>query len=84
MLLGAVITCSFFLPTVFQVAGNTDLTIWERLERITVSIGQTAMMLAAAATPGEVFQDRERNAVTQGNYASYEEKPPESNSSPQE
>ena len=51
--IGLVAVFFMFLPTVFQVAGDESLTIWQRLERLSVAAGQTLLTIGAVAVPPE-------------------------------
>jgi len=54
-LAGATIALLFFAPTVFRVSGDEALTIWQRLEQVSVAAGQTLLTVAAAALPAEAI-----------------------------
>ena len=53
-----------FLPTAFQVAGDESLTIWQRLERLSIAAGQTFIPVLTLAVSPDLVTGRD------------EEKPP--------
>ncbi|MBD3882151.1 hypothetical protein IFO70_10310 [Phormidium tenue FACHB-886] len=54
-LFGFGIALFIFLPSVFRVAGDENLTIWQRLEQLSVAAGQTLFTVALAAVPPEAI-----------------------------
>lgn len=53
--LGFGIALFLFLPTVFRVVGDDTLTIWQRLEQLSIAAGQTLFTVAIAAIPPEAI-----------------------------
>ena len=43
-LMGLTIALFMFAPNVFRIAGDERLTIWARLEQLSISIGQTLLV----------------------------------------
>lgn len=58
-LLGAGVVLFMFVPDVARVAGNPDLTFWNRVEQISLALGRTLGTIALAAVPPENFSDKE-------------------------
>lgn len=48
-MLGGLAALCIFLPDVFRVAGDDSLTVWQRLEVLTLSAGQMVGAVALAA-----------------------------------
>lgn len=55
--LGLVIVLFMFFPQVFRIAGDDSLTIWQRLEQLSLAAGQTLFAVAVAAVPPDALTD---------------------------
>lgn len=56
----ALVICSFtFLPDVFRVCGDPNLTVWQRLEQLSTAMGQTLVTVSALAIDPRELDDSE-------------------------
>lgn len=58
--LGLGVALFLFLPSVFRVAGDSSLTVWQRLEQVSLAAGQTLLTVSLAAVPPETFIDGDK------------------------
>lgn len=56
-LLGLAVALFLFVPSVCRVAGNPDLTIWQRIEQLSVAVAQTLFTVGIAALPPEALAE---------------------------
>ena len=54
-LAGCIIALLMFAPDVFRVIGDESLTVWQRLEQVSIAAGQTLFTVAVAAFPAEII-----------------------------
>lgn len=51
----------FFVPSVFQVLDQPDMSIWRRLEKVAVAAGQTLLTVSAAALDPRTLDEAEES-----------------------
>lgn len=56
-LLGLAVSAFMFAPCVFRVLGDEKLTVYQRLEQISIAVAQTLLTVAVAAIPPESLSD---------------------------
>lgn len=56
-ILGFAICLFLFVPDVARVAGNPNLTVWQRIEQISLSLAQTLLAVGVAAIPPQSLID---------------------------
>lgn len=54
-LLGFAIALVLFVPSVCRIAGDPDLTLWQRIEQLSIAAGQTLLTVGVAAIPPETL-----------------------------
>ena len=63
-LAGTTIALLMFMPDVFRVVGDDSLTVWQRLEQVSIAAGQTLFTVAVAALPAEAIAGSLSNKST--------------------
>lgn len=58
-ILGLTVVLLVFMPNVFRIAGDPNLTFWQRLEQVTQSAGQTILTVLAVAIPPGAIADKQ-------------------------